>query len=55
MNYRTTKSPEYLQRALLIGEEEAQQSLPLHKDDDGDRQQAGQRDQYRHGDDCTIG
>lgn len=36
-----TNSPEFLQRALLIGEEEAQQSLPLHKDDDGDCQEAG--------------
>lgn len=27
--------PEFLQGALLIGEEEAQQSLPLQKDDYG--------------------
>lgn len=39
--YGITNPPEFLQRALLIGEEEAQQSLPLHNDDDGDSQEAG--------------
>lgn len=36
-----TNLPEFLQRSLLISEEEAQQTLPLHKDDDGDCQEAG--------------
>lgn len=40
-HYGNANSPEFLQRALLVGEEEAQQSLPLHKDNDGDRQEAG--------------
>lgn len=55
MNERASHPPEFLQRALLIGEEEAQQSLPLHEDGDGDCQEAGEGDQYHHGDDGAIG
>lgn len=48
-------SPEFLQGALLIGEEQAQQSLPLQKDDCGGYQKADQGDQDRHSNDHAVG
>lgn len=48
-------SPEFLQGALLIGEEQSQQSLPLQKDDDGGHQEADQGNQDCHGNDHTVG
>lgn len=47
--------PEFLQGAFLVGEEEAQQSLPLQKDDRAGYQEADQGDQDRHGDDHAVG
>lgn len=47
-------SPEFLQGALLIGEEEAQQSLPLQKDEYGRYQKAEQGNQDCHSNGHTV-
>lgn len=48
-------SPEFLQSALLVGEEEAQQSLPLRDDHSGYDQEAEQGHQNGHSDDHAVG
>lgn len=48
-------SPEFLQRALLIGEEESKQRFPLQKDDQGGYQEADQGDQDCHSNDHAVG
>lgn len=48
-------SPEFLQSALLVGEEQAQQGFPLQENDHAGEQQAEQGDQDRHGDDHAVG
>lgn len=46
---------EFLQRALLIGEEESKQRFPLQKDDQGGYQEADQGDQDCHSNDHAVG
>lgn len=47
--------PEFLQSALLIADEEAQQSLPLQADDNSGHKKANQGDQDCHSYEHTVG